>query len=60
MMQPPVSLLGTLATHARGKVLMEATGASTAHVLPPAYGLCMAFGSEFQDHDEESQREWAR
>jgi hypothetical protein len=59
-MQPPVWLLGTLATHARGKVLIEALDASAAHVLPPEYGLCMAFGSEFQEHDEESQREWAR
>jgi hypothetical protein len=60
MMQSPVWLLGTLATHARGKVLIEAIDASAAHVLPPEYGLCIAFGSEFQEHDEESQREWAR
>ena len=60
MMQSPVWLLGTLATHARGKVLIEAIDASAAHVLPPEYGLCMAFGSEFQEHDEESQREWVR
>ena len=60
MMQPPVWLLGTLGTHARGKVLIEAIDASVAHVLPPEYGLCMAFGSEFQEHDEESQREWVR
>jgi hypothetical protein len=59
-MQPPVWLLGTLANHARGKVLIEAIDASVAHVLPPEYGLCMAFGSEFQAHDEESQREWTR
>ena len=59
-MQPPVWLLGILATHARGKVLIEAIDASVAHVLPPEYGLCMAFGSEFQEHDEESQREWVR
>src|SRR5262245_23239495 len=45
LMQPPVWLLGTLATHARGKVLIEAIGASAALVLPLAYGLCMAFGS---------------
>jgi hypothetical protein len=60
MTQSPVWLLGTLAIHARGKVLIEALDASAAHVLPPEYGLCMAFGSEFQEHDEESQREWVR
>lgn len=60
MMQPPVWLLGALATHARGKVLMEAIDASVAHVLPPEYGLCIAFGAEFQEHDEESQCEWVR
>jgi hypothetical protein len=60
MMQPPVWLLGALAGHARGKLLIEAIDASVAHVLPPEYGLCMAFGSEFQEHDEESQREWVR
>jgi hypothetical protein len=59
-MQPPVWLLGALAGHARGKVLIEAIDASAAHVLPPEYGLCMAFGSEFQEHDEESRREWVR
>ena len=60
MMPSPVWLMGTLATHARGKVLMEAIDASAAHVLPPEYGLCIAFGSEFQEHDDESQREWVR
>jgi hypothetical protein len=52
--------LGTLATHARGKVLIEVLDASAADGLPPEYGLSMAFGSEFQEHDEESQREWVR
>jgi hypothetical protein len=60
MTQLSVWLLGTLAAHARGKVLMEATAASAAHVLPPDHGLCIAFGSDFQDHDEEIQREWAK
>lgn len=58
---PPRSiwLLGSLATHARGKVLAEVVDVFTAYVLPPGFGLSVAFGSDFQELDEDSQREWA-
>ena len=34
MTQPPIWLVGSLATHARGKVLAEASGAQPASELP--------------------------
>lgn len=53
-------LLGTLSGHARGKILSEVLATSAAHVLPPGSGMCIAFGSDFQDQEEEIRREWVR
>lgn len=55
-----VWLLGTLNSHARGKILSEVLATSAAHVLPAGSGVCIAFGSEFQDQEEEIRREWVR
>jgi hypothetical protein len=53
-------LLGTLSGHARGKILSDVLATSAAHVLPPGSGMCFAFGSDFQDQEEEIRREWVR
>jgi hypothetical protein len=58
MTQRPIWLLGTLATHARGKVLFEATGAISIESLPNEFGLCLAFGSDFQTADSSTQQAW--
>jgi hypothetical protein len=53
-------LLGNLATHARGKVLTQAVGASAVAALPAGHGLCLAFGNEFQEMGEPHQNEWSK
>lgn len=60
MSLPPIWLLGTLASHPRGKVLVEATDAIALDSLPKDHGMCVAFGSDFQDHTEALQRDWTR
>ncbi len=58
MTQRPIWLLGSLATHARGKVLSEAIGAIGVESLPNEFGLCMAFGGDFQTADSPTQLAW--
>jgi hypothetical protein len=57
-MHKPIWLLGTLASHARGRVLSEATGAIAVEGLPNNFGMCLAFGSDFQGPATSLQREW--
>jgi hypothetical protein len=54
----PIWLLGSLATHARGRVISEACGAIAVESLPKESGLCIAFGSDFQTFDVPSQQAW--
>lgn len=58
MTQRPIWLLGLLATHARGKVLSEAIGAIGVESLPNEFGLCLAFGADFQMADSPTQQAW--
>jgi hypothetical protein len=58
MISRPIWLIGTLATHARGKVLAEAANAVAVESLPEEHGLCMAFGLDFQDQPEVKQEDW--
>ena len=58
MNSQPIWLIGTLASHARGKVLTGVTEAIAANTLPDEHGLCLAFGSDFQDANETLQEEW--
>lgn len=58
MTHRPIWLLPSLAVHARGKVLSEATGAVGIESLPNEFGLCMAFGSDFQTADITTQQAW--
>jgi hypothetical protein len=51
-------LLGSLASHARGKVLSEAIGAIGVEFLPNGSGLCLAFGTDFQAADAPTQQTW--
>lgn len=53
-----VWVAGQLAAHSRGDVLVEAIGAARADDLPRDWGLCLAFGSEFQELPEEVQAAW--
>ena len=58
MTQPSIWLVGSLATHARGKVLAEASGAqlpSDSCLMDSGLGL--AFGTEFQDADAAEKQE---
>jgi hypothetical protein len=59
MTHKPLWLLGTLASHVRGKVISDATGATATDSLPTGFGLCLAFGSEFQGLDSVTQKLWA-
>lgn len=60
MTSRPIWLVGTLANHARGKVLAEATGATPTDALPEEHGLCLAFGTDFQDQTTVKQNDWAK
>ena len=59
MTPQPLWLLGTLAAHVRGKVISDATGAASTDSLPIDFGMCLAFGSEFQGLDAVTQESWA-
>jgi hypothetical protein len=54
-----VWLIGSLATHARGKVLTAASGALAAEQWPDDFGLGIAFGTDFQVADKVEQGKWA-
>jgi hypothetical protein len=54
-----ISVIGQLAEHSRGDVLVEATGAARAAALPADWGLSLAFASEFQDLSSEEQAGWS-
>jgi hypothetical protein len=56
----PIWLVGTIAHHARGKVLAEATGAAAVESLPEQYGLCLAFGTDFQDQSAAALETWTQ
>ena len=58
MSERPLWLIGSLAKHARGKVIVEATRATAVDTLPSEAGLCMAFGSDFQTLDVSTQQAW--
>jgi hypothetical protein len=52
-------LAGTLANHRRGLIVQDAVGPATpAKATPDGYGLCLMFGSEFQDGAGEFQKQW--
>jgi hypothetical protein len=59
-MKAPVTwMVGNLATHRRGRILQEILGAEAVERLPAGYGVCMAFGGDFQSAGAE-QKEWSR
>lgn len=60
MTQPLIWLVGSLATHARGKLLAEASGAQFASELPDSFGLGIVFGTEFQDADAAEKQQLCR
>ena len=58
MTQRPIWLMGSLATHARGRVISDAVGAIVVESLPSEGGTCLAFGSDFQSRDTPTQQLW--
>lgn len=59
-MNAQVWLYGQLANHSRGKVLRTALAAEPVNSLPDDFGLCLAFGSEFQELEQEEQQAWVK
>ena len=60
MTQPLIWRVGSLATHVRGKVLAEASGARPVDPLPDDFGLGLMFGTEFQDADAAGKQQLCR
>lgn len=57
-MNTPVWLAGTLATHRRSRILQDAIGAIPLENKPVSSGLCILFGTDFQEADEAVQQDW--
>jgi hypothetical protein len=58
-MPSTIWLVGSLATHKRGKILTESCQALPMEEWPDDFGLGIAFGTDFQGLDKAEQRKWA-
>lgn len=58
-MPSSVWLIGSLATHSRGKVLTATSEAIPSDQWPDDFGLGIAFGTDFQNSDKAEQEKWA-
>lgn len=57
-MNAPIWLAGTLSTHRRRRILQDAVGATAVEDKPLSAGLCLLFGTDFQDASEQLQHDW--
>lgn len=57
-MNAPLWLAGTLSTHRRRRILQDAVGATAVEDKPLSAGLCLLFGTDFQDASEQLQHDW--
>lgn len=53
-----VWLGGALAKHRRGRILKNTVDAEPSEQIPSGYGICILFGSDFQEASEAVQQEW--
>jgi hypothetical protein len=58
-MPSSIWLVGSLATHARGKVLTATSDARPVEEWPDDFGLGIAFGTDFQGLNKADQQKWA-
>jgi hypothetical protein len=56
--QPAIWLGSSLASHRRGRILKTTVNAQPAEKLPPGKGICLVFGSDFQQANDAGQHEW--
>lgn len=57
-MNTSVWLAGSLATHRRSRILQNAVGTTPLENKSVSSGLCMLFGTDFQEADTEIQQDW--
>jgi hypothetical protein len=53
-----VWLGGTLANHRRGRILKNTVEAQPSEQIPSGHGICILFGSDFQEASEAVQEDW--
>lgn len=53
-----VWLGGALANHRRGRILKNTVDAEPSEQIPSSHGICILFGSDFQEASEAVQQEW--
>jgi hypothetical protein len=59
--KPTIWLGGSLASHRRGRILKTTVDAQPSDILPPGQGICLLFGTDFQQAAEiDSPRERLR
>ena len=51
-------MAASLAEHMRGRILRQAADFAPAQVCPDGYGLCLMFGTDFQEGTVEFKQEW--
>ena len=57
-MNTSISLVGTLATHRRRRILQNVIAAQAVEHQLPSSGLCLMFGSDYQEAAESQQKDW--
>ena len=57
-MKASIWLAGSLSTHRRSRVLQSSVAAQSVEDKPRDSGLCLLFGTDFQDAPEQLQRDW--
>ncbi len=57
-MKPSIWLAGSLSTHRRSRVLQSSVAAQSVEDKPRDSGLCLLFGTDFQNAPEQLQRDW--
>lgn len=56
--KPSIWLGGSLASHRRGRILKTTVDAQPSETLPPGQGICLLFGTDFQQAAEIDRQEW--
>lgn len=57
-MEDTIYLTGSLATHRRSRILVQLLEAELAVDILPEKGMCLMFGNEYQQAEEEKQKKW--
>lgn len=60
MSDTSIYLVGSLASHSRGKIVSECVTCGRSETLPDDHGLVLAFGTDFQNLTEDEQDAWVK